>query len=76
MSEAETLIKADVASHKNAAFAKYYTITMKKLLSDSEYVTKETSRLQRLLSGANIKPADMVQFSKRTNIVSAFATSN
>jgi protein disulfide-isomerase-like protein len=66
--------QVDASSHKNAEFAKFYTIAMKRILEKGDsFVTEETARLQRMLEGSNINPKQRGQFSKRINILKVFA---
>jgi len=64
----------DQSAHKNAEFAKFYTIAMKRIAEKGDsFVAEETSRLQRMLEGAAITPKNRGQFSKRINILKAFS---
>jgi protein disulfide-isomerase A6 len=70
LSEAEA---ADVSSHKNSEFAKFYTIAMKRIIEKGDaFVNEEISRLQRMLEGSAITPKNRGQFSKRINILKIF----
>jgi len=61
-----------VADHKNAEFAKFYTLAMKRIIEKGDsYATEEVSRLQRMLSGA-ISGKNAAQFNKRINILKQF----
>jgi len=62
-------------SHVNAEFAKFYAITMKRIMAKGEgFVAEETARLARLLAGGGITPKSAAQFQKRNNIVKQFAS--
>jgi protein disulfide-isomerase A6 len=65
--------KVDTKGHKNAEFAKFYTLAMKRIIEKGDsYATEEVSRLQRMLTGT-IAPKNAAQFHKRINILKQFA---
>jgi protein disulfide-isomerase-like protein len=64
-------IKAN--DHKNAEFAKFYTLAMKRIIEKGDnYAGEEVSRLQRMLTGT-IAAKNAAQFNKRINILKQFA---
>lgn len=73
LEEVQKLENSDsIKSDKNAKYAKFYTLAMKKLVTDPDYISKETARLERMLSSATLKPSDFAQFNKRKNVLNAF----
>jgi len=75
-SERESLTKqaeAWKATGKNAEFAKFYGLTMRRIVSKGDsFVGEEIARLSRLLAGGGITPKSAAGFNKRINIVSQF----
>jgi len=63
---------AETKGHKNAEFAKFYSLTMKRILEKGDsYASDEVSRLQRMLTGT-IAAKNAAQFQKRINILKQF----
>jgi len=74
LQQAEQVVASDsVTNHKNSKYAKFYTLAMKKLLVEADYVSKESGRLQRMLGSSALKSNDFVQFNKRINVLQAFS---
>jgi len=68
--------KFNAAGDKNAEFAKFYPIAMKRIIAKGQgFVAEESARLARLLAGGGITAKSVAQFSKRINIVKQFADS-
>jgi len=66
---------AEFKDHKNAQFAKFYQLTMKRILEKGEeFVTKESARLQRMLDSGSVAAKQTAQFFKRINIMKAFSS--
>jgi len=60
-------------SHANAPFAKFYTITMENVIKKGEsYIADEVARLDRLITGKQIKTDKLPEMHKRKNIISQF----
>jgi len=70
--QAETAATA-AASHANAAFAKFYTMTMRQVLQKGvNYVQDEVARLERLIKGGGIKADKLAELHKRKNVIQTF----
>jgi endoplasmic reticulum protein 29 len=68
--------KAEVAvakvSEKDADAAKYYVKVMTKAATASDFITKETERLQKMIDDGSVKATKKEQFGRRLNILSSF----
>lgn len=53
--------------------AKYYAKVMQKTDADSNFVTKETARLTKMLDDGSVAAAKKAQFGRRLNALSSFA---
>lgn len=64
---------AAVASNKNADLAKFYKITMGRIIAKGiGYVDEEEARLKRMLESGAVAPDKVGEFAKRANIVRQF----
>lgn len=73
LKQAEAAVKA-ASGHANAQFAKFYTLTMKKIVDgQTDYASKEVARLQKILDGGKVNSKTKGQFYKRLNINKLFA---
>jgi len=70
VSKAETAAKG--VSEKDADSAKYYVKVMTKLAGSSDFVKKETDRLQKMIDDGSVKANKKEQFGRRLNILSSF----
>merc|ERR1719198_2809840 len=74
---AGTMTKAEAAAkdaaEKDADAAKYYVKVMTKLSASSDFVTKETERLQKMIDDGSVKANKKEQFGRRLNILSSFS---
>ena len=52
--------------------ARFYSLTMKKLLKSSSYVEKEFNRLERMVESGKILPEKVAEFRLRQSIVNSF----
>jgi len=52
--------------------AKYYVKVMQKLKEDTEFIGKETARLQKMMDDGSVKPAKKEQFGRRLNVLTSF----
>jgi len=60
-------------SHANAAFAKFYHITMKQIIQKGVgYVEEELGRLERLIKSGAVKAEKLTEMFKRKNVISSF----
>ena len=57
---------------KDAEFAKYYVKVMTKTMEKSDFVAKETDRLQKMIDDGSVKATKKEQFGRRLNILSSF----
>jgi hypothetical protein len=72
--EAEQVAKNVDAA--DAASAKYYVLTFKRVLEKGDaYVSSEISRLQRMADSGNLAPAKKLQFLINVNILQQFQPS-
>ena len=46
---------------------------MTKAAGDADFVTKETTRLKKMIDDGSVKPAKKEQFGRRLNMLSSFA---
>jgi protein disulfide-isomerase-like protein len=61
------------ADHKNAEFAKFYGIAMKRIIEKGDsFANEEIARLQRLAEGGSVSAKNLAQFNKRINILKQF----
>jgi endoplasmic reticulum protein 29 len=60
------------ASEKDADAAKYYVKVMTKASAASDFIGKETERLQKMIDDGSVKPTKKEQFGRRLNILSSF----
>jgi protein disulfide-isomerase-like protein len=72
LAEATTFVDTLAATAKNAENAKFYTISMKKLLENPNYATEELARLARISTSGSITAEKTAQFAKRINIINLF----
>ena len=70
LAKAEAAAKA--AGEKDADSAKYYVKVMTKLAASSDFVKKETERLQKMIDDGSVKANKKEQFGRRLNILSSF----
>ncbi len=71
LAKAETAAKA--LEPKDADSGKYYVKVMQKASEKSDFVTKETERLQKMIDDGSVKQDKKTQFGRRLNILSSFA---
>lgn len=71
LKDAEAAAKA--LDEKDADSGKYYVKVMGKIIASSDFVTKETERLQKMIEDGSVKAAKKEQFGRRLNILSSFA---
>jgi protein disulfide-isomerase A6 len=72
LSKAEAAVEK-VKDHANAAFAKFYSLTMKNIVAKgSKYVEDELARLDRLIKSGSIKAEKLSEMYKRKNVVGKF----
>lgn len=64
---------AKAVDAKDADSAKYYVKVMTKAAGDADFVTKETTRLKKMIDDGSVKPAKKEQFGRRLNMLSSFA---
>jgi endoplasmic reticulum protein 29 len=57
---------------KEADVAKYYVKVMKKLSADADFVSKEVTRLQKMMDDGSVKAAKKESFGRRLNALSSF----
>jgi len=75
LNELESLLSSSayIKQHHNQQYSKWYSFTMKKILSSSmDYVSNEIARLDRMINGNSLNANDRNTFSKRKNIVAKF----
>jgi len=66
---------ADALPAKQQEWAKFYTLTMKRVIEKGDkFVGEESLRLKRLLDSGSINAKNTEQFSKRLNIVKQFSS--
>merc|ERR1712087_820482 len=71
--KAAVIKKAEAAAaNSNEETAKYYVKVMQKLGADAEFVTKEGTRLKRMMDDASVKASKKEQFGRRLNVLSSF----
>jgi len=70
LTQAQELIPT--LNHQNQEFAKFYEISMKRILEKDDYGTTEVARLKRVVETGNVAAKKKAEFSKRLNIVSQF----
>jgi len=63
---------ADKVADKDADSAKYYVKVMSKSSAASDFVSKETDRLQKMIDDGSVKAVKKEQFGRRLNILSSF----
>jgi len=72
--KAELLAKADSAAKESGEeMGKYYVKVMTKLSSDSGFVEKEKTRLDKMMEDGSVKAAKKEQFGRRLNVLAGFA---
>jgi len=64
---------AGAMTASDADSAKYYLKVMTKATADAEFVSKETTRLQKMIGDGSVKPAKKEQFGRRLNMLSSFS---
>merc|ERR1712204_112584 len=57
---------------KDADSGKYYAKVMTKAAKDAEFVTKEVSRLKKMMDDGSVKADKKSQFGRRLNMLSSF----
>jgi len=71
LTQAETKIAS--STHKNAEYAKFYKIAMKRIMDKGgDFATEESARLERMISSGSVAPEKLPEFHKRINIAKAF----
>lgn len=65
-----------VESHKHGKFAKFYSLTAKKLLSGKDWAKSEVQRLTRMIEKGGVSSKNLEQFWKRINIANVFVPAN
>jgi len=71
--KAAVIKKAEaVAADSKEDTAKYYCKVMQKLNADAEFVTKEGTRLKRMMEDGSVKASKKEQFGRRLNVLSSF----
>jgi len=58
---------------KDADAAKYYVKVMTKGAADADFVSKETTRLKKMMDDGSVKASKKEQFGRRLNMLSSFA---
>merc|ERR1712087_467513 len=61
-----------VAADSKEDTAKYYIKVMQKAGADAEFVTKESTRLKRMMEDGSVKASKKEQFGRRLNVLSSF----
>merc|ERR1712060_952417 len=61
-----------IAADSKEDTAKYYIKVMQKAGTDAEFVTKETTRLKRMMEDGSVKASKKEQFGRRLNVLSSF----
>jgi len=51
---------------------RYYVKVMNKFSADSNFLAKETTRLQKMMDDKAVKPAKKEQFGRRLNVLTSF----
>jgi len=75
LKELDNKIK-ELSSHKNAEYAKFYKLGLKKIAEKgASFAAEEVSRLKRMLSGS-VTPDKLAEFSKRINIAKKLSGSS
>jgi len=65
----------DTLETKTKEWAKFYTLTMKRIIEKGEqFASEEAQRLKRLLESGSINVKNVEQFAKRLNIVKQFSS--
>ncbi len=64
---------AMAASASTDDMAKYYVKVMTKAGGDADFITKESTRLTKMMGDASVKPSKKEQFSRRLNVLSSFS---
>jgi len=62
----------EAAAASKEETAKYYIKVMQKSAADTEFVTKESTRLKRMNEDGSVKPSKKEQFGRRLNVLSSF----
>merc|ERR1711959_224181 len=57
---------------KDAESAKYYTKVMTKAAKDAEFVSKEVTRLTKMMDDGSVNADEKTQFGRRLNMLSSF----
>jgi len=69
----ETTAAAAASDHKNKDFAKFYEITMKRIIEKgADFASGEVSRLRRVVESGSVSKSKSGEMAKRINIVSQF----
>ena len=73
--KAAVIKKAEKVSvdQKDADSAKYYVKVMTKASDAADFVTKETTRLKKMMDDGSVKAEKKGQFGRRLNMLSSFA---
>merc|ERR1719198_2519462 len=70
---ADVLKKAETAAAGYTEdTAKYYVKVMTKLSADAEFITKENSRLKKMMDDGSVKASKKEQFGRRLNVLNSF----
>jgi len=70
---ADVLAKAEAAAAGlTEDTAKYYVKVMTKFSSDKEFITKESSRLKKMMDDGSVKASKKEQFGRRLNVLTSF----
>jgi len=72
LAEAVKFVDNLAATAKNADNAKFYTISMKRMIENPNYATDERARLTKISSTGSITAEKNAQFAKRINIINLF----
>jgi len=71
--KAALITKAEtIAAGSKEETAKYYVKVMAKLSADAEFITKESTRLKRMMDDGSVKANKKEQFGRRLNVLSSF----
>eukprot|EP00823_Brevimastigomonas_motovehiculus_P009383 TRINITY_DN9049_c0_g1_i1.p1 TRINITY_DN9049_c0_g1~~TRINITY_DN9049_c0_g1_i1.p1 ORF type:complete len:358 (-),score=84.80 TRINITY_DN9049_c0_g1_i1:193-1266(-) len=68
----ETEEKIATLEHKNKQFAKFYVMTMKRVMERPEYVANEAARLNKVIISGSMSKSRKSDFWKRLNILNVF----
>jgi len=72
LAEADSKI-ASLSTHKNAEYAKFYKVAMKRIVEKGDgFGAEEVARLERMIGSGSIAPEKIGEFSKRVNIARVF----